>query len=159
MNLEDYKARNGLSTNDVVSIVQQEFPKFSKHQFSMVKRGIYGVVLAPRAVKVLNAAHPPKKENRVRGNSMTIRLNDYLFGLLLTYCEETGRTRQDAVEAAIYTMLTPEARRSEPDELNSKLRRNLKDCRNELCLRCGEYRTAHLGSCDGCRWKDMGEST
>jgi hypothetical protein len=27
------------------------------------------------------------------------------------------------------------------------------DLRNELCLKCGLYKTAHLGSCDGCRWK------
>ena len=32
--------------------------------------------------------------------------------------------------------------------------KELKDLRNELCLKCGEYKTAHLGSCDGCRWKD-----
>ena len=37
-----------------------------------------------------------------------------------------------------------------------KVKSDLKDCRNELCLRCGEYKTAHLGSCDGCRWKDVG---
>ena len=33
---------------------------------------------------------------------------------------------------------------------------DFRDCRNELCLRCGEYKTAHLGSCDGCRWRDCG---
>lgn len=31
----------------------------------------------------------------------------------------------------------------------------LKDCCNELCLRCGDYRNEHLGMCDGCRWKDV----
>lgn len=36
------------------------------------------------------------------------------------------------------------------------LERNYRDCRNELCLRCGSYKTAHLGSCDGCKWKDVG---
>ncbi len=36
------------------------------------------------------------------------------------------------------------------------LKADFKDCRNELCLRCGEYKTAHLGSCDGCRWKERG---
>jgi len=154
MNLEEYKAKNGLSTNDVVTIIQQEFPKFSKHQFSMIKRGIYGVVLAPRAVKVLNQAHPPKKENRVRCNKLTVRLNDYLYGLLLSYCEAAGHTQQDAIEMAIYTMLKPEARRSEPVELNSKLQRDFRDCRNELCLRCGNYHEAHNGACEGCRWKD-----
>lgn len=33
-----------------------------------------------------------------------------------------------------------------------RLERDLKDCRNELCLRCGEYKKRHLGACDGCRW-------
>lgn len=36
----------------------------------------------------------------------------------------------------------------------AKLKRDLKDCRNELCLKCGEYKQKHLGSCDGCRWKE-----
>ena len=27
------------------------------------------------------------------------------------------------------------------------------DLRNELCLLCGKYKTAHEGSCDGCRWR------
>lgn len=25
--------------------------------------------------------------------------------------------------------------------------------RNELCCKCGKYREAHNGACDGCRWK------
>lgn len=29
----------------------------------------------------------------------------------------------------------------------------LKRLRNELCLRCGAYHNAHLGACDGCRWR------
>jgi hypothetical protein len=37
-----------------------------------------------------------------------------------------------------------------------RVSRDLKDCRNELCLRCGEYKRQHLGACDGCRWKDGG---
>lgn len=24
--------------------------------------------------------------------------------------------------------------------------------RNELCCKCGNYREAHNGACDGCRW-------
>ena len=26
--------------------------------------------------------------------------------------------------------------------------------RNELCCKCGNYRGAHIGACDGCRWKE-----
>lgn len=33
------------------------------------------------------------------------------------------------------------------------LNTDLKDCRNELCLRCGQYKRRHLGACDGCRWR------
>lgn len=29
--------------------------------------------------------------------------------------------------------------------------------RNELCLKCGNYKEAHKGACDDCRWKDMGD--
>ena len=38
------------------------------------------------------------------------------------------------------------------DELDALQSEN-RDLRNELCLRCGSYLEAHLGSCDGCRWK------
>ena len=26
--------------------------------------------------------------------------------------------------------------------------------RNEMCCKCGNYREAHNGACDGCRWKE-----
>jgi hypothetical protein len=35
------------------------------------------------------------------------------------------------------------------------IKSELKDCRNELCLKCGNYKQKHLGACDGCRWRDM----
>lgn len=37
-------------------------------------------------------------------------------------------------------------------EMHEKALRDLKDCRNELCLKCGNYKERHNGSCDGCRW-------
>lgn len=30
---------------------------------------------------------------------------------------------------------------------------DFKDCKNELCLMCGNYKEEHNGACDGCRWK------
>ena len=38
----------------------------------------------------------------------------------------------------------------ERDELKTKLAA----MRNDLCLECGNYRGAHIGACDGCRWKE-----
>ena len=31
--------------------------------------------------------------------------------------------------------------------------RRAQDARNELCQRCGRYKEAHKGACDGCRWR------
>lgn len=27
--------------------------------------------------------------------------------------------------------------------------------KNELCQYCGKYKQAHVGTCDGCRWREM----
>lgn len=34
-----------------------------------------------------------------------------------------------------------------------KYKRQLKDCVNELCYRCGDYKEEHLGRCNGCKWR------
>lgn len=46
--------------------------------------------------------------------------------------------------------------RLDPDYAKAitEMKRALKDCRNELCLKCGDYKMRHKGACDGCRWKD-----
>jgi len=36
----------------------------------------------------------------------------------------------------------------------AKSQRRAQDARNELCQRCGRYKEAHKGACDGCRWKE-----
>lgn len=121
MNLEKYKVKNNLSNNDIVELIKPDFPRFAKQQVTMVSKGTYGVVLAPQAVKILNEAHPTK-DNRTRGNRITVWMNDYLYSLLLTKCESESRTMQDVAEMAIYSYLKPEARRIESQELNLKPR-------------------------------------
>ena len=32
-------------------------------------------------------------------------------------------------------------------------RKELHEAKNELCCKCGKYREAHNGACDGCRWR------
>ena len=34
-----------------------------------------------------------------------------------------------------------------------ELKKELQAMRNELCCKCGNYREAHNGACDGCMWK------
>lgn len=33
-----------------------------------------------------------------------------------------------------------------------ELLKELWNCRNELCLKCGEYHNAHKGACEDCRY-------
>ena len=42
-------------------------------------------------------------------------------------------------------------------QCKAEMQAELLNCRNELCLRCGNYKEAHNGACDGCRYKEMGE--
>ena len=45
--------------------------------------------------------------------------------------------------------------RLDPDYAKAitEMKKALKDCRNELCLKCGDYKMRHKGACDGCRWE------
>ena len=45
----------------------------------------------------------------------------------------------------------------EKQKENEKLRAELRNCRDELCLRCGSYKDAHHGACAGCRYRSEGE--
>ena len=38
------------------------------------------------------------------------------------------------------------------DETLRKVRQDLKDCANELCLYCGKYKVEYESACEGCRW-------
>lgn len=39
----------------------------------------------------------------------------------------------------------------------NRLQREVKHCRNELCLKCGRYHHSYAGSCDNCRFRHGGE--
>ena len=43
------------------------------------------------------------------------------------------------------------------EEKIHRLQRELRNCRNELCLKCGLYHRAHEGVCNGCRYRHAGE--
>ena len=101
MNIEKYMVSNELSPADVVDMLKPNFPKFDKRQISMCKNGEYGVTLSPMAVKTLNAVHPVRKENRKKGNRITVRLTDVEYAALLSFVEMTNSTVQDEAEKAV----------------------------------------------------------
>ena len=38
-----------------------------------------------------------------------------------------------------------------------ELKKELAAMQNELCYKCGNYREAHNGACDGCRWNGVSD--
>jgi len=101
MNIEKYKAFNGLTNDDLIDLIKPVFPKFGKAPLSMCSRGVYGVVLAPQAVKTLNKAHPPKKENRKLPNKLTVRLSDGMYECLKYEAQKRGWSIQKICERLI----------------------------------------------------------
>ena len=106
MNIEKYMVSNNLSPADVVELLKPNFPKFDKRQVSMCKNGEYGVTLSPLAVKTLNQVHPVRKENRKKGNRITVRLTDVEYAALLSFVEMTNSTVQDEAEKAVRWFLS-----------------------------------------------------
>ena len=38
-----------------------------------------------------------------------------------------------------------------------ELKKELHEAKNELCCKCGNYKQAHNGACDGCRWNGVSD--
>lgn len=36
--------------------------------------------------------------------------------------------------------------------VNEEVKNSVETMRNELCYKCGKYKEAHNGACEGCRW-------
>ena len=65
----------------------------------------------------------------------------------LTECAECTWDYIDRLRMALATAC------KERDEM----KKELADMRNELCCKCGKYREAHNGACDGCRWNGVSD--
>ena len=65
---------------------------------------------------------------------------------------DRDRARLDCAVAERNHMNTLE-RFLEAQERIDKLQAENKSLRNELCCKCGQYREAHNGACNGCKWR------
>lgn len=87
------------------------------------------------------------------------RLNRYTRHCLrnLTDPDFADAIFEAAEELTVQSDVIEHLRKTKAEKHNEllKVSKELKDCRNELCLKCGEYRTRHLGSCNDCRWMEV----
>lgn len=86
------------------------------------------------------------------------RLRRYSEGLV---AYKLGSDFADAVYSAADMLENHASDRAALVAEIEKLRKQLEQAnselaamRNELCYKCGKYREAHNGACDGCRWKE-----
>lgn len=85
----------------------------------------------------------PNKEHFNRDTKWTMRV--YIM-LLEKYCDELEhKLKGEEFHAKRVLDLSNDYK---------KLKIELEDCRNELCLMCGRYKEEHKGACHGCRWLD-----
>ena len=101
MNIEKFRKKNNLSSEDVINLLKGEFPKFSHSPLSMVKNKTYGVVLAPKAVRILNDAYPSNKPNRKKGHQFTVRVGEFLYADIMEECAFRKLTVQDFLETLL----------------------------------------------------------
>lgn len=66
MDIKKFQEERGIGNAEAIEAIRTVFPKYSKAVHSMVGNApMYGVALAPKAVKVLKAAYPTEQEQRV----------------------------------------------------------------------------------------------
>lgn len=71
----------------------------------------------------------------------------------LTQYEDTNLTPSDIADhEEMFKAYRAVCGGKTPEQI-AALQSDIADLRNELCLKCGRYKTAHLGSCDGCKWR------
>lgn len=62
MNISRFEKVHDLAPGEMTKTITDIFPKFTKHEMSLVRHPEHGVVLAPKAVKHLKAKYDPPKE-------------------------------------------------------------------------------------------------
>ena len=82
--------------------------------------------------RLLYAAAADMLENHASDHAALVAEIEKLRMALASACKERDESRKELHEAK--------------SELNAM--------RNELCCKCGNYREAHNGACDGCRWRN-----
>lgn len=91
--LKEFRERTGLQAKDLVEILSDEFPKFSKQSFSMCENpSQYGIVLHPAGFEKLQSLFPQaaitKKKKKKSGKNrlkkrISARLNDAEYAALI----------------------------------------------------------------------------
>ena len=67
MDIKKFQEERGIGNTQAIEAIRAVFPKYSKAVHSMVSNApMYGVALAPKAVKVLKAAYPTEQELQIK---------------------------------------------------------------------------------------------
>ena len=158
MDYNRFKLKTGVTGADVTKCLHEKFPGFTKIQQSMISNpSKYGVRLITEAeqelIRVFDAKEE-EKEQRPKRTKISVRVDPELY---TNFKEQISVSGYKTVQEAFETMIKePKQERSDfkagYDEGYKSGRAELKNCINELCLKCGKYEIDFLGACDGCKW-------
>ena len=116
MDLGMYQAEKDLKSKDIISAVQEKFPKYDKFIHSKVLRPAeYGIGLIKEAQKLVEdiaqetAQKPRRKENRKNPYRLTFRANKKLLGQLQLAQKRIGiETMQDFLTYVVISWMERE---------------------------------------------------
>ena len=88
-------------------------------------------------------------------------MNNILISLLRKIGNPYMTQAADVIERQDEKLLSAEVREKNNNlqiaVLNAeveRLKKQLSECKNELCYRCGDYKMRHKGACDGCLYRE-----
>lgn len=107
------KLRNetGLTADEIVAILREQFPKIDKTCISKAESGKYGLALSREAMRYLRAhiyGVPTQKEKRIKRHCVSVRLTDEEYAWLQQYLQSRpGRTAQDFFDTHLKDCIDP----------------------------------------------------
>lgn len=112
MDYKKFRVDNGLSTRDIVCVLKESAPKYSKvHQSFIEHPDESGLCLLPSLDKLLierfgaGSIQATKKENRRLKNKLTVRLPDDIYSRFAEIRAREGCTTQELLRDLIENWL------------------------------------------------------
>ena len=96
--LRKLRKETGLTADEIVAILREQFPKIDKTCISKAESGKYGLALSREAMRYLRAhiyGVPQRKEKRIKRHCVSVRLTDEEYAWLQPHLQHEKQTAQE----------------------------------------------------------------
>lgn len=105
MTIEKLKQTQGLTNDDIVNIIREDYPKFNKSTLSMAMHPEdYGVKLLPKCSKGLNAKFSQNKppQAKIENNRLNLRLDSEILSQVKYLSLSANKSVSEIVNAILW---------------------------------------------------------